>query len=195
MAAVIRSSSPVGRFACRASARQAVCQAASARTAWAVTSAALRSNGQQAPAAAERRPAAIAVLQLEQPFDAATGGQFEAVLFQLRIAMTQADERDQRAGRVVGFRHAARQIGPGPTARLSAGVRMRLVVLAVEQPIEAVLVERVGFDGRHAIGWPSEWRSTPMRIMRRIQPGRADGDRLARAVGDRFRSRCGRLVG
>ena len=120
---------------------------------------------QHAPAATERRPAAVAVLQIEQPLDAATSRQLQPMLLQLRITIARSGQRDQCAGRVVGFRHAARQIGPRPAARLGARVRMWVRVLAVEQPIEAILVQRIG------IGNVSDGRSTMRRMFARDRRG------------------------
>ena len=50
-------------------------------------------------------------------YDAAAHRESKPMLFQLRVAMPHSGECHQRAGRVVGFRHAAGEIGPGPAAR------------------------------------------------------------------------------
>ena len=56
---------------------------------------------QGAPAAAERRDAAVAVLQVEQPANPARGGPTSLV------AASRPRSASERAGRVVGVRHAA----------------------------------------------------------------------------------------
>src|SRR5262245_4501781 len=136
------------------------------------------------PAVAERRPAAVRVLQTEhtpQPTENVGSGlpgdilswrqafdDFPPVWASLKTPADESTRRcrlrifichvihqvrqcEQRARRIVAVRHATRQIGPGPTARVSAGVRMALRELLALEPgaylistIEAIQFSRPG---------------------------------------------------
>ncbi len=78
-------------------------------------------EGQLSPAAAERRPAAIGVLQVEQPTHAGGGCRGGASF------LRPASERQQSAGGVVDIGDSAAQIAPAPTAGGSARVGMHVV--------------------------------------------------------------------
>ncbi|OQC20190.1 MAG: hypothetical protein BWX70_03284 [Verrucomicrobia bacterium ADurb.Bin070] len=87
---------------------------------------------QPSPAAAERRHAAVAVLQRQQPAQAGAHGRFQVDCAPLILHPFQ---RHQRTGRIIGIRHAARQIGPRPPSRRRAGERMTVRGLGRQQPI------------------------------------------------------------
>ena len=84
---------------------------------------------QRSPAAAERRYAAVGILQVEQPADAGTGG-----LPVLGVIGVQGVEGEQRPGGVVGVGDPSGQVGPRPTAGGGVRVDVPLAVLLIEQP-------------------------------------------------------------
>ena len=84
---------------------------------------------QRAPAAAESRDAAVAVLQIEQPAHARAAGGARGA-----IDRAEREQGEERAGGVVGIGHAAGQVGPRPAARRGVGGGMLGAVLLPEQP-------------------------------------------------------------
>ena len=88
-------------------------------------------EGQLAPAAAKRRHATVAVLQVQQPLGAGRGG-----LSQAPVRGGKVPQGEQRSGGVVRIRHATRQVSPGPPSRRGVGIGMALPILLAQQPIE-----------------------------------------------------------
>ncbi len=135
---------------------------------------------QAGPAAAERRHAAVPVLQIEQPADAGLRGVADARIG--RRASRRAEQmrqREERAGRVVGVGHAAGEIGPRPPARRGVRVGMLDAILLAEDPVEQ----------RRALGVVEPRRQRPARGERfdrqRRRPRRQVGvDRPAAVVAD-----------
>ena len=122
-AAEIAQSAADGAAARRATRRRTCAAQRIARRAWAVRSGELRVEGQLSPAAAEGRPAAVAVLQLQAATDA--GGH--------PLVAAQRLQRKDRAGRVVHVGHAAGAMGPGPAAGRGVRVGMRAPCIAPRQ--------------------------------------------------------------
>src|SRR5258706_14360496 len=80
-------------------------------------------------AATERRDAAIAILQVEQPGDASIGRFARAFVNCSEIPQCQQCSRS-----IIGIRNAARQVGPGPATGWRVCVGMALAVLLIEEP-------------------------------------------------------------
>ena len=81
---------------------------------------------QRAPAAAKRGDTTVAILQVQEPFDAERRGGPDAF-----VCFTQMAQRQHCTRRIIGVGHPARQVSPGPAARRSAGVRMHLTELLI----------------------------------------------------------------
>ncbi len=99
---------------------------------------------QRSPAATKRGPTAVAILQIEQPTDAAKCGRV-GVAEQTRTVRTRSFETsgigklrqgEQRTRRVVGVGDSAAQVAPAPAAGRGAGEGVTLVVLAGEEPFD-----------------------------------------------------------
>ena len=85
---------------------------------------------QRAPAAAKGGDAAVAILQTEQP---AHAGETGGARFGLHAAEFQQGQK--RARGIVGIRHPAGEIRPGPAAGRGVRVRMLAAILLAEQPL------------------------------------------------------------
>src|SRR5690348_8124744 len=92
---------------------------------------------ERAPPAAERRPATVAVLQIQQPARPVEdrAGQFVAG------PGSRLEQGEYRSGRIVSIRHATGQVSPGPASGVGIRVRMNLPVLLSAEPVAQ------GFDG------------------------------------------------
>src|SRR5262245_3599017 len=83
---------------------------------------------QMPPATTKGRPAAITVLQIQQP---GNPGQRGLARFRCQAQIAQ---RQQSPGGVIRIWYCARQRRPGPTTRSRRRERMYFVVLLIEQP-------------------------------------------------------------
>ena len=86
---------------------------------------------QGTPPLAERRDSAVTILDAEQPADAS----FRCGL-RAGIRRSEMPERQHSACRVVGVRHATRQIRPRPPTWRRVRVRVFLLALLCAQPLE-----------------------------------------------------------
>ena len=168
---------------------------------------------QPAPAPAERWPAAVAVLEAQQPTHAGyhprqdprwcVGGVGPPGWVGQNPPSPQAGQfgqRQQRAGRVVGVGHGAAQVAPAPAAGGAAGVRVAGADLAVQQPIERFPrrghAAGQGVDGHRGVpdrqvrvNGPGP--ACPLRPGQERQPARDDGV-IAPAGGDEAHRHEGR---